>query len=160
MNKTRTFLAVVIAAVSLAVLPAIASAQTAAEVFDAIDDVVHHWQDGELTAEEALEEIEELLHSIPASQRSPILAAIDEVVHHAEDGDIEPKAAMELIEAIIHGAGGVSHAGPANPTPAVTGTAGLLATSPATGLATLVALTAMAIVLGAGRVLTRVPARR
>jgi len=160
MNKTRTFLVAAIAAVSLAVLPAIASAQTAAEVLDAVDEIVHHWQDGDLTAEEALEEIEELIHGIPASQRTPILTAIDEVVHHWEDGDIEAEAAMEQIEAIVHGAGGASHAGPAGPTPAVTGSAGLLTASTSTGLATLVALTAMAIVLGAGRALTRVPARR
>ncbi len=156
MIKTRTFLAAAITVISLAVLPAIANAQTADEVLDAVDDIVHHWQDGQVSAEEALEQIEELLHSIGASARTEILAAIDDVVHHAEDGEIEPEAAMVQIEEIVHGAGGAGHA---DPTPATTGNADLLTASPATGIATILGLAVLALALGAGRFLTGASAR-
>ncbi|MGE3961740.1 MAG: hypothetical protein AB7F65_08685 [Dehalococcoidia bacterium] len=152
MNRTRTQLAAALAVIALTFVPsAVASAQTADEVFDAIHELVHHWQSGESTAEEVLEQIEELVHSIPASERTGLLPAIDEVVHHAEDGEIDPEAAMAEIEAIVHGAGGVSHADPA---PAETGNAGPLPGATGAGATAVFAALLLGTVLG-GRALTR-----
>ncbi|MFH5881733.1 MAG: metal ABC transporter solute-binding protein, Zn/Mn family [Candidatus Izemoplasmataceae bacterium] len=81
------------------------------EAFEAflyeLDHIIHEWEDGDITAEAAMEEIEGLVHAfmsdstiIPAIET--FIAALDHIVHEWEDGDITAEAAMEEIEDLVH----------------------------------------------------------
>jgi hypothetical protein len=129
-TKIRSLLAGALALAFLAAVPfSVAHADAAHEAEEAIDEIVHLWEDGLISAEDALEAIEDLIHDVPASERTGILLDIDDVVHHWEDGDISAEDAMEQIEAIIHGRGHGDGDADATPAAAATGSAGLLGTS-------------------------------
>lgn len=99
-----------------------AHAQTPATVaLGTIDELAHQWEDGEVSAEDALELIEEIIHGVPASQRTGVLLDIDDVVHHWEDGDLTAEAAMEQLAGVLHGDGHDHDEAEAVPSPATTG---------------------------------------
>jgi hypothetical protein len=157
-TKIRSLLAGALALAFLAAVPfSVAHADAAHEAEEAIDEIVHLWEDGLISAEDALEAIEDLIHDVPASERTGILLDIDDVVHHWEDGDISAEDAMEQIEAIIHGrAHGDGHGhgdADASPTAAATGSAGLLGTSSSPVLA-LGMLAAVLLLAGSARMAT------
>lgn len=72
-----------------------------------IEHIIHEWEDGDITLEEALEEIEQLIHSFHHS--SHIIEEIDHIIHEWEDGEITAQQAMHAIEEIIHHAGDHHH---------------------------------------------------
>jgi hypothetical protein len=133
-----------------------ASAQTSDVALDAIDELVHDVSDGVLDAEDALEQIEVIIHEIPASERSVELAVIDDVVHHWEDGEVEADAAIEEIADILHGGSHV-HGDAGTPAPAVTGMGDASATG--SSAAMVVALFALTLALVSGARMLRLPAR-
>jgi ABC-type Zn uptake system ZnuABC Zn-binding protein ZnuA len=65
-----------------------------------IDYIIHEWEDGDLTADEALEEIEDLIHDFP--NKNALIERIDYLIHEWEDGDLTADEAMEQIEDAIH----------------------------------------------------------
>jgi zinc transport system substrate-binding protein len=65
-----------------------------------IDYIIHEWEDGDLTADEALEEIEDLIHDFP--NKNALIERIDYLIHEWEDGDLSADEAMEQIEDAIH----------------------------------------------------------
>ena len=77
-----------------------------------IDHIIHEWEEGEITAEEAMEEIEELVHIYLEHHHEEekdyghnhecVIEDIDHVIHEWEDGNITAEEALEALEALIH----------------------------------------------------------
>jgi zinc transport system substrate-binding protein len=65
-----------------------------------IDYVIHEWEDNNIGAEEALEEIEKIMHN--AKNKNSLIHEIDYVIHEWEDNNIGAEEALEEIEQIIH----------------------------------------------------------
>ena len=152
--KANRIISGLVAGVLIAASAQLVHAQTSTDAaLDAIDDLVHQWEDATLGAEDALEQIEGIVHDVPASQRTGMLTDIDEVVHHWEDGETSAEEAMEEIAAILH-----APQGEPVPAPAASGHGGTreVGTPPALVLG-LVAATAL---LAGGARVARAPNRR
>lgn len=74
----------------------------AAEAIDQIDYLVHEVEDGDMTAEQVLEKIDEVIHDLSSDDRNDTIRAIDGVVHDFEDGDTLSEEAIEEIEELLH----------------------------------------------------------
>lgn len=72
------------------------------EALSEIDHLVHEWEDGDLTAEEALERIDAVIHDLPGEAMTDTLRAIDDLVHDWEDGDLTAEEALERIDELLH----------------------------------------------------------
>jgi len=96
----------------------------------AVDAVVHEWDEGKLSAEAAMKEIDAIIHAIPAAQRTGVLLQVDHVIHEWDDAKLTAEAAMKEIEELVHGHGG-AHA-PQAPAAATPAAATPAATAPAT----------------------------
>lgn len=160
--RTRALgLAAAIAVVAVAIAPAtMAYANEDADAaLEEIDELVDDWEDGFLSAEEALEFIDEVIHDLPAGARTGVLAEIDQIVHEWEDGDLTAEEAMEMIEALVHGPGGHDDE-PADEeqagevAPAVTGSGGFSPAGSSNALIIAGLATAVALLLGGARVVT------
>ncbi len=69
-------------------------------ILEEIEHIIHEWEDGGITAEEALEAIEELMHDY--HHQDHILHEIEHIIHEWEDGDITAEDAMEAIDELMH----------------------------------------------------------
>jgi ABC-type Zn uptake system ZnuABC Zn-binding protein ZnuA len=72
-----------------------------------LDHIVHEWEDGDITADVAMEEIEELVHTFKHDHShneafEAFLYELDHIIHEWEDGDITAEAAMEEIDDLLH----------------------------------------------------------
>jgi len=74
-----------------------------------IDHYIHEWEDGDLSAEEALEAIDDLVHHFFADHEhdcdhddEALIKEIDHYIHEWEDGDLSAEEAMEAIEDLVH----------------------------------------------------------
>ena len=65
-----------------------------------IEHIIHEWEDGDMTAEEAMETIEDLIHDF--QHHSHLVNDIDHIVHEWEDGDMTAEEALDAIEDLIH----------------------------------------------------------
>jgi len=149
--------AATVALVGAGALALPASAQTSDVALDAIHELIHEVSDGAMTAEDVLEQIEVIVHEVPATERSAELAAIDDVVHHWEDGEVEADAAIEEIADILHG-GSHAHGDAGTPAPAVTGMGGVNASG--SSAAMVLALFAVTAAIVSGARMLRLPAQR
>ncbi|MDA0815353.1 MAG: hypothetical protein O2924_02110 [Chloroflexi bacterium] len=153
MTIRRLVAGVVALALLLAAAMPTAHAQTPATVaLSTIDELAHQWEGGEVSAEDALELIEEIIHGVPASQRTGVLLDIDDVVHHWEDGNLTAEAAMEQLAGMLHGDGHDHDEAEAVPSPATTGGAGLTESGTSAPLS-LGLLVLTAFIVGSARLL-------
>jgi VIT1/CCC1 family predicted Fe2+/Mn2+ transporter len=159
--KIRTLLAPAIAIALFAVAPASAlHAAPADDALEAIDEIVHQWEDGAIEAEAALEAIEEIVHDLAAADRNDLIRAIDAAIHDWEDGELTAEAALELIEGLLHGTipAVVTAVPAAPPAPATTGNAAPIVGGSATGMA--LGLAGITMLLLGGARLATVRSRR
>ncbi|MDA0269433.1 MAG: hypothetical protein O2798_00400 [Chloroflexi bacterium] len=156
--KIRTLLAPAIAIALFAVAPANAlHAAPADDALEAIDEIVHHWEDGEIEAEAALEAIEEIVHDLTAADRNDLIRAVDTAVHDWEDGELTAEEALEVIEGLLHG----TIPAVAAPVPLVPAAAGNAAPVRAgSGLAMALGLVGVTVLLLGGTRLATIRSRR
>ena len=79
------------------------------EFLEELRDIIHEVEDGHITAEQGLEEIEELLAGMDHHGEQE--EAVHEIVHQFEDGLIDADKAIEEIEHIAEGEEGHDHEG-------------------------------------------------
>lgn len=153
--KIRTLLAPAIAIALFAVAPANAlHAAPADDAREAIDEIVHHWEDGEIEAEAALEAIEEIVHDLTAADRNDLIRAVDTAVHDWEDGELTAEEALEVIEGLLHG----TIPAVAAPVPAAAGNAAPVRAG--SGLAMALGLVGVTVLLLGGTRLATIRSRR
>ena len=75
------------------------------------DDILHEWEDGDMTAEEAMEAIEELIHRYAEQEHDQLdhdhddehtIEEIEHIIHGWKDGNMTAEEAMEAMEELIH----------------------------------------------------------
>ena len=79
-------------------------------LIDEIDHIIHEWEDGDITAEDAMNEIEDLIHDHLEHESEDeheheldhLLEKLDRIIHEWEEGDITAEDALEEIEDLIH----------------------------------------------------------
>ena len=79
------------------------------EFLEGLRNILHEVEDGHITAEQGLEEIEELLEGMDHHGEQE--EAVHEIVHQFEDGQIDAAKAIEEIEHIAEGEEGHDHEG-------------------------------------------------
>jgi len=104
-------------AVALIGLWPVAAVHAQATGLPAVDQVVHEWDEGKIKAEEAMKEIDTIVHAVPSAQRIGVLLQVDHVIHEWDGKKLTADAAMKEIEKLVHGQGG-AHAPAATPAPA------------------------------------------
>ncbi len=69
-----------------------------------IDHIIHEWEDGHMTAEDALEAIDDLIHQHEEDdhEQEHLIEDIDHIIHEWEYGNVTAEGAMEAIEDLIH----------------------------------------------------------
>ncbi len=71
-------------------------------LLDDIDNIIHEWEHGHMTAEEALEAIKDLMHDHDDYHHDDILDDIDNIIHEWEHGHMTAEEAMEAIKDLMH----------------------------------------------------------